>query len=64
MIPKKIHYCWFGGNRHTSEMKKCIKSWKSDAVLLKNGMEISIAQSKRASFKQAVFNYGRSKEVI
>ena len=26
--------------------------------------EISIAQSKRASFKQAVFNYGRSKEVI
>ena len=43
---------------------KCIKSWKSDAVLLKNGMEISIAQSKRASFKQAVFNYGRSKEVI
>ncbi len=43
---------------------KCIKSWKSDAVLLKNGMEISIAQSKRASFKQAVFNYGRSKDVI
>lgn len=31
---------------------------------VKNGMEISIAQSKRASFKQAVFNYGRSKEVI
>lgn len=28
MIPKVIHYCWFGGNRHTSEMKKCIKSWK------------------------------------
>jgi len=43
---------------------KCIKSWKSDAVLLKNGMEISIAQSKRASFKQAIFNYGRSKDVI
>ena len=45
-------------------VQKCIKSWKSDAVLLTNGMEISIAQSKRASFKQAVFNYGRSKEVI
>ena len=43
---------------------KCIKSWKSDAVLLKNGMEISIAQFKRASFKQAIFNYGRSKDVI
>ena len=43
---------------------KCIKSWKSDAVLLKNGMEISIAQSKRTAFKQAIFNYGRSKDVI
>ena len=28
MIPKVIHYCWFGGNKHTSEMQKCIKSWK------------------------------------
>lgn len=27
MIPKKIHYCWFGGNPLTYSMKKCIKSW-------------------------------------
>ncbi len=28
MIPKKIHYCWFGGNPLTEIAKKCIDSWK------------------------------------
>ena len=28
MIPKVIHYCWFGGNPLPEEAKKCIKSWK------------------------------------
>lgn len=28
MIPKKIHYCWFGGNPKSKLIKKCIKSWK------------------------------------
>ena len=28
MIPKIIHYCWFGGNPLPSSAKKCIKSWK------------------------------------
>lgn len=28
MIPKKIHYCWFGGNPLPSKAKKCIESWK------------------------------------
>ena len=28
MIPKKIHYCWFGGNELSSKAKKCINSWK------------------------------------
>lgn len=27
-IPKKIHYCWFGGSPLPEEAKKCIKSWK------------------------------------
>ncbi len=27
MIPKVIHYCWFGGNKKSSLIKKCIKSW-------------------------------------
>lgn len=28
MIPKTIHYCWFGGNPLPKLTKKCIKSWK------------------------------------
>lgn len=28
MIPKKIHYCWFGKKEKTEIVKKCIKSWK------------------------------------
>lgn len=28
MIPKKIHYCWFGGNPLPPLAKKCIESWE------------------------------------
>lgn len=28
MIPKKIHYCWFGGGELTENVTKCIKSWE------------------------------------
>lgn len=28
MIPKVIHYCWFGNNPLPFEVKKCIDSWK------------------------------------
>lgn len=28
MIPKIIHYCWFGGNPLPASAKKCIESWK------------------------------------
>ena len=28
MIPKIIHYCWFGGKPLTEDAKKCIASWK------------------------------------
>ncbi len=28
MIPKKIHYCWFGGNAKPDSVQKCINSWK------------------------------------
>lgn len=28
MIPKIIHYCWFGGNPLPTMAKRCIKSWK------------------------------------
>lgn len=28
MIPKKIHYCWFGGNPLNKLGQKCLESWK------------------------------------
>lgn len=28
LIPKKIHYCWFGGNKLSYRMEQCIASWK------------------------------------
>ena len=28
MIPKIIHYCWFGKNEKPKIIKKCIRSWK------------------------------------
>ena len=28
MIPKIIHYCWFGRNEKPEKIQKCIESWK------------------------------------
>ena len=28
MIPKKIHYCWFGNNSKSKLIEKCIASWR------------------------------------
>ena len=28
MIPKIIHYCWFGKNQKSEEIERCIASWK------------------------------------
>ena len=28
MIPKVIHYCWFGGKALPRSVKKCIRTWK------------------------------------
>lgn len=28
MIPKKIHYCWFGGKEKPKSVLKCIESWQ------------------------------------
>ncbi|WP_157209014.1 glycosyltransferase family 32 protein [Mariniflexile maritimum] len=28
MIPKTIHYCWFGKNKKSNLIEKCIQSWK------------------------------------
>ena len=31
LIPKKIHYFWFGGNPKSELIQKCIESWKRNA---------------------------------
>ena len=28
MIPKVIHYCWFGYGEKSALVKKCIQSWR------------------------------------
>ena len=28
MIPKKIHYCWFGNGEKPKLAQKCIASWE------------------------------------
>lgn len=28
MLPKTIHYCWFGGNEKPEKAKQCIASWE------------------------------------
>ncbi len=28
MIPKKIHYCWYGNNSYNDVLEKCANSWK------------------------------------
>lgn len=28
MIPKIIHYCWFGGNKKSKLIRKCMQSWQ------------------------------------
>lgn len=28
MMPKKIHYCWFGRGEKTKLAKKCLASWR------------------------------------
>lgn len=30
MIPKIIHYCWFGGGKLPKNVQQCIKSWKEN----------------------------------
>lgn len=29
LIPKKIHYCWFGGNPIPTKLQRCIDTWKT-----------------------------------
>lgn len=45
MIPKTIHYCWFGKNKKSEEILRCITSWK------KHCPEFSIKEWNESSFE-------------
>ena len=51
MIPKKIHYCWFGGNAKSKLAKKCIDSWK------KNCPDYEIIEWNESNFDVTQNNY-------
>ena len=44
MIPKVIHYCWFGGKPLPKSAIKCINSWKKSSPITKseNGMKATL----------------------
>lgn len=36
MIPKMIHYCWFGGKPLPKDVLDCIKTWENIARITKS----------------------------
>lgn len=53
MIPKKIHYCWFGRGEMPELANKCIESWK------KNLPEYEIKEWNEDNFDLNEFPYAR-----
>lgn len=51
MIPKVIHYCWFGGKELTEMAKKCILSWK------KYCPDYEIKEWNESNFDPNICNY-------
>ena len=39
MIPKIIHYCWFGRSEKPALAKKCIASWKTNKSSVRRRLE-------------------------
>lgn len=46
-IPRKIHYCWFGGKEKPSIVEKCIMSWRENLP----GYEIIEWNEKKFQYK-------------
>lgn len=53
MIPKTIHYCWFGGKPLSEEAIKCIQSWK------KFMPDYRILQWNESNFDINLYNYSK-----
>lgn len=53
MIPKIIHYCWFGHGRKSEQIQKCIASWK------KNLPDYEIVEWNESNFDVNVSIYSK-----
>lgn len=53
MIPKIIHYCWFGGNPIPKSAKKCIESW------IKNCPDYEIIEWNESNFDFDLYPYAK-----
>ncbi|MDE5562399.1 MAG: glycosyl transferase [Clostridiales bacterium] len=57
MIPKIIHYCWFGGNKKPKLIKKCIKTWHKfcpDYEIIEwneNNFDVNICEYTRQAYE-------------
>lgn len=58
IIPKKIHYCWFGRNKKSKLIRKCIASWKKqcpDYEIIEwneDNFDINICEYVKEAYKQ------------
>lgn len=53
MIPKVIHYCWFGGKEKPKSVQKCIASWK------KNMPDYKVIEWNEDNFDMDIHPYTR-----
>ena len=53
MIPKIIHYCWFGKNEKPAIFKDCLTSWK------KYLPEYTLKEWNEENFDINICNYSR-----
>jgi hypothetical protein len=63
MIPKIIHYCWFGGNPLPADARRCIESWKKYLPDYKikewneNNFDINSNQYVREAYEKRKFAF-------
>lgn len=63
MIPKKIHYCWFGNNKKSKLILKCIESWKKycpDYEIIEwneSNFNISCCEYVKSAYEQKKWAY-------
>lgn len=63
MIPKKIHYCWFGKGKKPKLAKKCIESWKKfcpDYEIIEwneDNFDVNITDYTRFTYNNKLYAY-------